>query len=146
MTRPPRAAFGTRLRTETKLLRDTELKHSRGTARLFRNTVGVGFVGQHFFTADGSVVIPRPTRVTFGLGTGTSDLIGWKSKIIQPSDVGTRIAQFVALEGKSSVGKLTKMQRAFLRLAWDSGALAGVVRDDVDVSEVLAGGAFNGDE
>jgi hypothetical protein len=137
---------GSRLRLESKLLNDTRLLHSHGTSRLFRNTVGAAYVGEAFHMADGSVVIPRPTRITYGLGPGTSDLIGWKSRIIQPGDVGFRMAQFVALEGKSPAGRCTEGQRDFLRLAWDSGALAGVVRDLNDVQLVLAGGPFNADD
>jgi hypothetical protein len=128
-----------RLRQETKLLNNIRLKHSHGTTRLFRNTVGAGYVGQAFFMQDGSVVIPRPARVTFGLGPGTSDLIGWCEHVITPEDVGARVAQFVAIECKSKSGRANKQQKAFLELAWDHGALAGIARSLEDVEQILNG-------
>ena len=136
-------AGGPRLRRETAFLRETVLKHSKGTVRLFRNTVGAGFIGPHVYPGDGMVVITRPTRVKFGLGSGTSDLIGWRSRVIRPDDVGYRIAQFVAIEGKSASGVATQQQIDFLRLVWDSGGCAGVARTDEDVVAILKGGPFD---
>ncbi len=138
-------AAGPRLRKETKLLTDARAKFSRGTSRLFRNNVGAAFVGPHYWLPDGSVVITKPTRIQYGLGVGTSDLIGWRSRIIHEADVGFRMAQFVAIEGKSPAGKATETQSAFLTTVWEHGGLAGVARSEEDFAAILAGRPYRAD-
>jgi hypothetical protein len=130
-------ADGIRLRREHKLLNELRVKHSRGAIRLFRNTVGAGFVGPHYWHGDGTVTVIRPQRITFGLCPGSSDLIGWRSRLITQADVGTRIAQFVAIEGKTPQGRTTFMQEGFIAQAAEAGAIAGVVRSEDDFLALL---------
>lgn len=128
-----------RARLESKLLKVIQLQYSRGASRLFRNTVGAAFVGPHMWLVDGSLRITRPARIVYGLGVGSADLIGWKSRVIRQDDVGKRFAQFVAIECKSPKGTLTAQQRHFLEVAWDCGALAGIARSLGDVEKIIAG-------
>jgi hypothetical protein len=64
----------------------------------------------------------------YGLGVGTSDLIGWKTITITPDMIGQRIAQFVAIEVKAADGCTSPKQSAFLQSVSDAGGLATVVR------------------
>ena len=129
----------TRLRSETQLLSDTMQEFSHGKTRLFRNTVGSGYVGPHVYGGGGSILITKPSRITFGLGTGTSDLIGWQSVTVTPGMVGRTIAQFVSVEGKSETGRVTPEQTAFIATVRTAGGLAGVFRSTDDVRRILAG-------
>ena len=133
-----------RLRVEAALLKKIQLNFGNGDTRLFRNNVGSAFLGPHFWTADGGVLIQNPSRVTYGLCEGSSDLIGWRSRTITHTDVGKTIAQFVAIEVKSAAGKLSKTQEAFLRTATDAGAVAGMVKT-VDEAKRLLKGEDHGD-
>ena len=82
--------------------------------RLFRNTVGVGWVGHPF----------APTKITFGLQPGSADLIGWRTLRITPDMVGRDIAQFVSIEVKRPGGKLSDAQRNWRFRVHDAGGFA----------------------
>ena len=130
---------GVKLREETRLLVETQVAFSQGGTRLFRNTVGSGWVGPHLNMGDGTVLITRPTRVHFGLGTGTSDLVGWHSVTITPDMVGKKVAVFVGAEAKSSRGRATPEQRAFLNTLKAAGGLPGIFRSADDMLALLNG-------
>lgn len=135
----PKKQGGIRLRTETQLLHDMQEEFSHGETRLFRNTVGEGWVGPHIWNSDGSLTITKPTRVKFGLGPGTSDLIGWSSTVITPAMVGQTVAQFLSAEGKAANGKVTTEQEAFIRTVRTAGGLAGVFRSADELRRILMG-------
>jgi hypothetical protein len=73
--------------TETEIQQQIR-ELSTGNVRLFRNNNGVAKM------KDGSVV-------RYGLGNGTSDLIGWESVVITPDMVGQTFARFLAPEVKT---------------------------------------------
>ena len=98
---------------------------SRGPFRLFRNNAGA--------LPDG-----RGGWVRYGLATGSSDLIGWRSVTITPEMVGATIAQFVALEVKTPTGRPTNEQRAFLAAVHRAGGVAAIVRSPEAANEVLS--------
>lgn len=65
--------------------------------------------------------------INFGIpGKGGSDLIGFHTLTIKPDMVGKRVAVFLAVECKSSKGKLTSEQTAFIEYVKSSGGIAGV--------------------
>ena len=91
-----------------------ELLEARGCT-MYRNNVGA------YEYAPGA-------WVRYGVGNpGGSDLIGYRPIKITADMVGTTIAQFIALEVKGVNGRVTDEQRHFVRVARESGALAGVV-------------------
>lgn len=73
------------------------------------------------------------TPVRYGLGIGTSDLIGWRTEIIG----GQRVARFVAVECKSEKGRLTDEQAAFLATVRQAGGLAIEARSVEDAEIAL---------
>jgi hypothetical protein len=75
--------------------------------------------------------------VPYGLCKGSSDLIGWRSRIITPDMVGQTFAQFVAIEVKDAKRKSTEEQRMFVALVLRSGGLAGVARSEEQAREIL---------
>jgi len=103
---------------ETRLLREIlRTFGARPGLRLFRNSVGM-------------VRLPGGGAITYGLCSGSSDLVGWRTL---PSGV----AQFVALEVKTPEGRLTAAQAAFLRAVARAGGIAGVARSLDEVENLL---------
>lgn len=96
--------------------------------RLFRNTVGTGFVGTEVKGPPDLIVLRNARRVTFGLQIGSHDLIGWKSLVVTPEMIGQRLAIFLGGEIKTDVGKLSAEQRTFHRNLLEAGGLSGVWR------------------
>lgn len=96
-------------------------------ARLFRNQVG-------------SLPDPRTGRlVTFGLARGSADLIGWRTIVVTPEMVGTRIAVFTSLEIKTPTGRLTPAQRHWQQAVLQAGGVAGVARSVSDALAIVEG-------
>ena len=108
---------------ESELLLEIR-KLSVGDTRLFRNNVGLAQDARGNFT-------------TYGLCVGSADLIGWRSWVVRPRDVGTEIAVFTAIECKGTHGILSKEQRAFLQAVQKAGGFAGVAYEVVDARLIL---------
>lgn len=119
---------------QTELCRDPRV-------RLFRNNVGNGWVGvdqtRPEQRAAGLTVLANARRIQFGLGPGTSDLIGGVSLIVTPSMLGKRIFQFSAPEVKISLRTATNEQRAFISTVNSLGGRAGFVRSVEEAQELL---------
>lgn len=113
---------------EQVLIRHILARHgARPDLRLWRNEVGVFWAGRpRGNTADGALVLERPSRVSAGLAVGSADLIGLTSD-----------GRFVALECKTGSQRPTPQQAAFLELVRSWGGVAGVVRSVEDVDQVL---------
>lgn len=108
-------------------------------ARVFRNHVGLAYQGKatkivkggEYYLQRGDVVIQQARVMKAGLGTGSSDLIGWRPVTITPEMVGTKIAQFLAIEVKTGDRRPTADQGRFLVAVELDGGLA-LVANDVD--------------
>lgn len=109
---------------------------SQAGARVFRNNVANGLVGQmKRIEKDGPVhlnvgdwVVRNGRRTQFGLCVGSSDLIGWKTITVTPDMIGKRIAVFTALEVKTTSGSATPEQVQFVSAVANAGGMAGIVR------------------
>ena len=112
--------------SESHIVADIRLKHSKGTVRLLRNNCGA------LKDATGRLV-------RFGLGTGTSDLIGWTTVTVTPAMVGIKIAVFTALEVKTKSGTPTQEQLDFIALVNNMGGNAAIVRSVEEAGRVLYG-------
>jgi hypothetical protein len=122
--------------------RDTQnrilLNCSRGDTRLFRQNVGQGWAGRLVSNQAGRVTLQDARPLIAGLCTGSSDLIGWRSIEVTADMVGRRLAVFAAVEVKSSTGRPTEQQRAFLDAVQDAGGIACVARSVEDAQQALA--------
>jgi hypothetical protein len=120
---------------------------SRGASRLFRNNVGQGWVGRStritkpgpYQLKAGDVVVHSARPLHAGLITGSGDLIGWHSTVIQPEDVGRRVAVFASLEAKEGTGRMSPEQRNFRDQVLAAGGIAGEVRSVEDAEALLRG-------
>ncbi|MCC7375401.1 MAG: VRR-NUC domain-containing protein [Verrucomicrobiales bacterium] len=102
--------------------------------RIFRNQVGVGWVGRvlRYDAKTNVVVLQHAQRVTMGLTTGSSDLIGWKRRIITPGDVGNLFAQFLGIEVKTETGAVKPGQENWRNRVIACGGIAIVARSAED--------------
>ena len=95
-------------------------------ARIFRNQVG-------------SLPDPRTGRlVTFGLARGSADLIGWRTVVVTPEMVGTRLAIFTSIEVKTPTGRIRPEQQAWLDVVLRGGGIAGIARSVTDAQVLLS--------
>ncbi len=95
--------------------------------RLFRNQTG-------------QLPDPKTGRpVQFGLARGSADLIGWRTVIITPDMVGSRLAVFTSIEVKTPTGRLTPQQRSWLEAVRRAGGIAGVARSVADALGLVEG-------
>ncbi len=112
-------------------------------ARLFRNSVGGGWVGEVLDNSKLSVTLRQARYVTFGLQVGSGDLIGWTTVTITPEMVGHRIAVFTSGEVKPLVARPRKDQehqerwRATVEAA---GGFAEVLRSVEDGLKLVRAG------
>jgi hypothetical protein len=110
-----------RVNPETPLMQRIRLAAgARPDARLFRNNTGV--LLDRF---------GRPVR--YGLCTGSSDLIGWRTVELG----GRRVAVFTAIEVKLPLGRLEPAQRNFIEAVKAAGGIAGVARSPLEAKELL---------
>ena len=100
-------------------------------ACMFNNPRGNGWMGKVLSESAERVVLLNPRRVTFGLHPGASDLVGWRSVLVTPEMVGTRLAAFCSLEIKKPGGKhpVTPEQQAWIDAVARAGGFAGVARN-----------------
>lgn len=116
-------------------MRNIQLAISKTATRLFRNNVGSAWLGPVINHSPHQVVIANPTRVTYGLGVGSSDTIGWTPVKITPEMVGETVAVFTAIEVKMPGAKLRKEQAAFGNAVECAGGIFAVAHS---VDEALS--------
>ena len=132
---------------EANLMRSIQVAVSKVGARIFRNNVGLGWVGQQ-------VKVTIPTRITIGPGDillknarpfhaglceGSSDLIGWTPIKITQDMVGKTFAVFTAVEVKTPIGKATEIQQSVLAAVKDAGGISFIGRSETEALEGLRG-------
>ena len=107
--------------------------------RVFRNNVGMGFVGTviHEFPAR-QITLKNHRRIRFGLFEGSSDLIGWRSVIVTPDMVGKKIAVFLSIETKTLHGTAKPEQQNWIDQVRRAGGVADIARCARD-AEIITG-------
>lgn len=138
--------------TDTAFLNRILVACSRGPVRLFRNSVGLGWVGKSTrFERDGTVavrkgdVIVRNARpLHAGLATGSGDLIGFVVVEVTPAMIGRRIPVFASVEAKEGTGRLSSEQAAWRDMVRSMGGVADEVRSIDDARALLDPSKLNG--
>lgn len=122
-----------------------------GDARLWRNNVGTGWAGPSTRVTAGNlravasqlrpgdVVIRGGRPLHAGLCVGSSDLIGYRSLVVGPEQVGQRLAVFAAVEVKSERGRPSAEQTRFLNHIEQAGGKAGIARSVDEAHLILRG-------
>lgn len=108
---------------------------------IFRNNVGVAWIGRHrkilksgmYNLEQGDVVIQDARVFHAGLIKGSSDCIGWTTMEIG----GNKIAVFTAVEIKNETGTLSPEQSVFIQNLRNAGGIAGVARTPDDAERLI---------
>jgi hypothetical protein len=129
---------------ETPIIKDIQIALSHDDVRLWRNNIGEAWQGAVSRAPSGpwsanAILIQNPRIVNFGLCAGSSDLVGFKSRVITPEMVGQRVAVFAGIEVKTTRGVFRKGQRPWLYMVDELGGISGVARS-VDDAKVILGG------
>lgn len=130
--------------SEADIMRRLQVAASKFGARLFRQNIGLawiglaekGFPGRRVTLNAGDVVVRKARPFHAGV-TGMSDLGGWVPVVITPDMVGSTIAVYVQVEVKTDTGRASSEQRAWINAVKAAGGRAGVARNDDDLSEIL---------
>lgn len=130
---------------ESSLLRNVMLEACRiveASVRLFRNSVGQGWVGRSrrlrpgevYRAEGGEVLITDPRPLHAGLIKGSGDAIGWTSITITPEMVGRRLAVFTSVETKvPKTGRLEPDQRNWHAQVLAAGGYSIIARSEADL-------------
>jgi hypothetical protein len=123
---------------ETNTTRLIMLEVSKVTnTTIFRNNVGMCWIGNHHRLKDGSLLIREPRPLHAGLCKGSSDLIGWTTREITPDMVGKKVAIFTALEVKSERGRTSAEQFNFIQRLRECGGIAGIARSPEEARNLI---------
>jgi len=125
--------------SETSIMKAIRDKLSRGAVRLYRNNVGQGLMVYHKHAQTKQTIITRcialanelggsASRLSFGLGVGTGDLIGYQRIRITPEMVGRDMLVFVSCEVKTDAGASREEQVAWAEHVCAMGGKAFVAR------------------
>lgn len=103
-------------------------------ARLFRNAVGFGWVGNLVRHQGKRVLLDAAHRITFGLVEGSGDLIGWTTITITPDMVGQKVAVFTSGEVKRArrPAPFVEKQRNWMKAVLGAGGFADVIKTPED--------------
>jgi len=118
--------------SETKIMNEILLATSAAGHRLFRNNVGLGWVGRVTIHDHAHICMAHPRPLRAGLCAGSSDIIGWHSVTITPGMIGKRVAVFTALEVKTAKGRVSDLQQNFLNVVTLHGGCGIVARSIQD--------------
>lgn len=83
-----------------------------------------------------AVGFDRATKVHYGIGLGSPDLVGILPLVIGPEHVGRTLGVFLGVEVKTPIGRLSQDQKRWHTVARDRGALVVVARS---VEDALTG-------
>lgn len=116
------------IEAERNILADARLHVAKDEhLRLFRNNTGA-------FYDDKS-----NRMIRYGLCTGSSDLIGWRTIIVTPEMVGRKLAVFIGAECKAKYAYPTPDQRVFISQLKAMGGYAGIFRSGEQLRQLTLG-------
>lgn len=130
---------------EADVMRRLQVLASKLGARLFRQQVGMAWVGnaERFGQArtvrvnPGDVLVRKARPFHAGVN-GMSDMGGWVPVEITPDMVGSTVAVYAQIEVKVNTSA-SKEQRAWIEAVNAAGGRAGVARTDQDLCDILRG-------
>ena len=119
---------------ESDISRAIQIEATKQGYRLFRQNVGLAWVGEVIRRTKTQVTLidPRPLRA--GLCRGSSDLIGW----VTVSIGGRDLAILCAVEVKTPRGKVSDVQQNFIDRVNAAGGIAIIARSPDEAMEKIA--------
>jgi hypothetical protein len=133
------------IKSESNISKLIEMAISKTGTRIFRNNVGMGWIGESFRINrkktvelnEGDVVVRNARPLHAGLIKGSSDLIGWKPITVTPDMVGKKIAIFTAVEVKTKIGRASKEQLIFIENVKKDGGISGIARTPAEAVSLI---------
>ncbi len=110
---------------ETNISKKIQMAACKVGARLLRNNTGL------FWSLD------KKRKMRAGLGSGTSDLIGWTQITITPEMVGKVVAVYTAIEVKAGKNNTQENQDDFITAVLHAGGIAGAAWNEDDAISIL---------
>lgn len=130
---------------ESDLMRSLQQAASKLGARLFRQNVGLAWVGkadritrQQSVTVKPGDVVIRNARPFHAGHAGMSDLGGWVPVVVTPDMVGQTVAIVVQAEIKTGT-KASQEQRDWIAAVKRFGGRAGVARNEEELAAIIRG-------
>ncbi len=117
--------------TESEILKAMHLQATEAGARLFRNNIGLGWVGKLLRRTETTITLEHPRPLHAGLVQGSGDLVGWMPVTITPEMVGTTVAVFTSIEAKKPGGRASREQLQFDRVVREAGGKS-IISDTPD--------------
>jgi hypothetical protein len=121
---------------ETKLGRKIQVALCQAGARVWRNNVGMGWIGEPVHCGK-DVILKNARPLHSGLCEGSSDFIGFIPITVTQHMVGKRMAVFLAAEIKTGRGIETDLQENFRNMVNANGGIAFVARSVEEAEEKL---------
>ena len=122
--------------SESDLLAQIILAHSRGPVRLWRQNSGRGWAGKIVHQDAHKLILSPYYAIKLG-PPGMSDLGGLVSVEVTESMIGQRVALYVGIEGKTPTGRMRAEQRSFIEMVREKGGRAGVARSVEEARLIL---------
>lgn len=131
--------------SESDLMRRLQMAATKLGARLFRQNVGLAWVGdarrfsrrEYVLALPGDVLVRRARPFHAGIA-GMSDLGGWVPVTVTHQMVGATVAVYLQVEVKENA-RATKEQTAWIEAVQAAGGRAGIARSDDDLSAIIRG-------
>lgn len=127
------------------LVQETIIEASKLGSRLWRNNVGLGWVGKvinitkevkaNLHPGDKIIRAARPLHA--GLCEGSSDAIGLTPVLITQEMVGRTVAIFTAIESKTGKSVASEIQNDFIKMVIGFGGIAGIVHSKEDLHQII---------
>jgi hypothetical protein len=112
-------------RTEAEVSNEIRAALNTGENRAWRNNI--------------AKIKVRGRWINYGIpGPGGSDLIGLHSMTIEPHHVGKRVAVFMAIEVKTTTGRPSPEQVAFIKFINEAGGIAGIARSADEALSIIS--------
>ena len=116
--------------TDAAVLKLAQVALTPTGARIMRNFVGGAWVGRKLKSTPKTVTLSGARFIEAGLGTGSSDGIGWTPVIVTPEMVGSVVAVFTAVEAKTlAYPTRTEDQVNFHEQVMAAGGMAYLARE-----------------
>lgn len=119
-------------------MREIMVALSRIGCRMFRNNSGMAWAGDVAAKKPDYIIVSNPRPLHAGLGTGSSDLIGWTPVVVTREMVGKTLAVFTAVEVKTPRGRVTPEQAVFIEQVEKAGGIGRVARSAPEAVSMIA--------
>jgi len=122
---------------EIKIQNRIAIECSDKETRLWKNDNGLAWQGKVSRLKNNAMLISHAKAISYGLGKGSADLVGFKKVKITQEMVGSELAVFVAIEVKTKNGRASQDQKNYINMIDSHGGISGIAKSVEDAKEIL---------